>query len=237
MNYLLSSLPNSMRHHLLRHAVQVEVTQGTVLHEPYEQPRFAYFPLRGVCSMMTRTRSGHAVETGMLGSESCTGATYLMGQAEVPSLYVQQVTGVSLRVPYTDLRDGFRSSEPLRDRILELVQVWSLTMGQLIACQRLHQTEQRLARWLLMVRQRSNDDAFQLSHEFLAEMLGCGRPKITLLLLAFRESGLVDSERNGSIRLRDVPRLQALACECHTVITELYAGLYKTPDEDKLVTS
>ena len=75
MNELLLSLPNSVTSQLLRHALQVELPQGTVLHEAYERPQFAYFPLRGVCSIMTRTRTGHAVETGMLGNESCTGAT------------------------------------------------------------------------------------------------------------------------------------------------------------------
>ncbi len=228
MNGFLASIPASVRTNLLRHAVKLELSCKTVLHEPYEQPQYAYFPLTGVCSVVTRTKSGHAVETAMLGDESCTGATYLMGHADVPSQYVQQVTGISLRIPYADLHAAFRGSEAVRDRVMELVQVWSLSMGQLVACQRLHHAEQRLARWLLAIRQRSNSDLFDLSHEFLAEMLGCGRPKVTLLLLEFREQGLVDSARNGHIAIRDPAGLESVACECHRVVTELYAGLYRT---------
>ena len=164
----------------------------------------------------------------MLGDEGCTGATYLMGQAEVPSQYIQQISGVSLRVPFEDVRVEFRRSEPFRNRILQLVQIWSLSMGQLIACQRLHQTEQRLARWLLMARQRANSNSFQLSHEFFAEMLGCGRPKVTLLLLELRERELVDSERNGLIGIRDAAGLEEITCECHGVITGLYSSLYQS---------
>lgn len=232
MNRFLNSLPDAITQHLLRRAEKVELPRGAMLHEPYRHPRYAYFPLTGVCSVVTRTSDGHAVETGMIGDEGCTAAIYLTGQALVPSHYVQQVAGVSLRIPFADLFAAFRDSEPVRNRILALVQVWALSMGQLVACQRLHRAEQRLARWLLLVRQRAHSEEFQLSHEFLAEMLGCGRPKVTLLLLEFRESGLVDSQRNGLVCISDLLALEATACECHGVITELYDGLYQTRSDE-----
>ena len=137
-----------------------------------------------------------------------------------------QMEGSGLKIAMVDLKEAFDSSEEIRQRILETVQEQALTIGQIAACNRLHEAEERLARWLLMARDRTQSDVLNITQEFLAEMLGARRTTVTMVAGALQRSGFIEYRR-GQVRILDRINLEAAACDCYKVIKRLYDGLYK----------
>jgi CRP-like cAMP-binding protein len=129
------------------------------------------------------------------------------------------------------LRQAFRSSEEIRDRILEFVQEQTFSLGQIAGCHRLHRAEERLARWLLMAQDRVQSDYLYFTQEFLAMMLGARRTTVTVVAGALQESGLIEYRR-GHVKILNRENLAAAACECYQVISELYKNLYAGPSTD-----
>jgi CRP-like cAMP-binding protein len=137
-----------------------------------------------------------------------------------------QMQGAGLKISLSDLRAAFESSEEIRDRVLEAVQEQALTIGQIAACNRLHEAEERLARWLLMARDRTQSDVLDITQEFLAVMLGARRTTVTMVAGALQRSGLIEYRR-GRVKILDSENLEAAACECYKVTKHLYDWLYK----------
>ena len=127
-------------------------------------------------------------------------------------------------MPFADLERGFESLQPLREAIQHSIQNQALILGQLVACNRLHEVEERLARWLLMLEDRVQDDQFHITQEFLAEMLGSRRTTVTMAAGALQRIGLIEYQR-GHVHILDRERLEAAACECYPVIRRLTNGL------------
>jgi CRP-like cAMP-binding protein len=125
-----------------------------------------------------------------------------------------------------DLRRFFQSSPEIRQRLLEFVQAEALSLGQLAACQRLHEAEQRLARWLLMAHDRVQSDTLNFTQEFLGMMLGSRRTTVTAVAGALQERGLIEYRR-GSVQILDRDKLEGTACQCYQVTKTLYRNLYK----------
>jgi CRP-like cAMP-binding protein len=136
-----------------------------------------------------------------------------------------QLDGTALRIPLSALLEAFRSSEEIRDRILEVVQQQALSVSQIAGCNRLHGAEERLARWLLMVQDRIESDVLDLTQEFLAEMLGAQRTTVTMVAGALQESGLIEYRR-GHVRIVNRPLLEEAACDCYQVVRRLHQNLY-----------
>jgi hypothetical protein len=137
-----------------------------------------------------------------------------------------QIEATALRIPLRAFRSLFRSSEEIRNRLLEFVQNEALTMIQISGCHRLHGTEQRMARWLLMVQDRVESDDLELTHSFLALMLGIRRPTVTLVARGLQKRGLL-ALRRGHFEILDRRSLEAASCECYGTVKELYANLYE----------
>jgi CRP-like cAMP-binding protein len=133
--------------------------------------------------------------------------------------------GSALRIPLSELRKAFRSSEEIRDRILEFVQEHALGLGQIAGCHRLHGAEERLARWLLMAQDRVQSDYLYFTQEFLAMMLGARRTTVTVVAGTLQESGLIEYRR-GHVKILNRENLVSAACECYQVVSALYKNLY-----------
>jgi CRP-like cAMP-binding protein len=224
-NLLLNSLSANSRDRLLSRSTAVSLPLKTALYEPELQPRYGYFLTSGVASVVAETEEGNSAEVGMFGSEGLAGSMHLLGPGVVSSQCFMQAEGAALRIPFVDLRKAFRDSDEIRERILEFVQVQALTSTQISACHRLHEAEERLARWLLMVRDRVHSDVLGLTQEFLAEMLGSRRTTVTLVAGALQSSGLIEYAR-GRVRIQDRERLEEAACSCYPAIRNLTANLY-----------
>lgn len=224
-NRLLDSLPFDYRASLLARMEEVALPVPQILSGPNEAPRFAHFLTSGITSIVAFMQDGSGVEVGLLGAESLVEVLHLLGPTAIPTTAFVQVDGSALRLPFREIQHEFATQEVFRNRVLQSVQAQSLISTQLAACNRLHEVEERLARWLLMVRDRVGSSDFYLTQEFLAEMIGARRTTVTLAAGSLQRSGLIEYSR-GNIRILDSERLEAAACECYPIVRKLVNDLY-----------
>ncbi|HEY2473104.1 MAG TPA: Crp/Fnr family transcriptional regulator [Terracidiphilus sp.] len=219
-NSILDHLPAGQRKGLLSRLETVPLPVGKVLVRPGEQPEFAHFMTSGIASVVTYMKDGGAAEVGLIGKEGVVEAMHLLGSAGSPTTVFMQVAGNGLRMPFAEFeKEAFRSESLLR-LILQFVQRHNFALTQLAACNGLHEIEERLARWLLMVQDRVESPKFELTQEFLAGMLGTRRTSVTLAAGSLQRSGLIEYRR-GHIHILDRARLQSAACECYPVVRDL----------------
>jgi CRP-like cAMP-binding protein len=224
-NLFLASLTAESRDRLLDLSTAVSLPLRTPLYEPDHAPDFAYFMTSGFASIVTTMSQGESAEVGIIGNEGIVGTMHIIGSAPDQTRCFMQLAGTALRIPLSYFREAFRSSEEIRDGVLEFVQQQSLAISQIAGCNRLHGAEERLARWLLMVRDRIDSDTLNLTQEFMAEMLGAQRTTVTMVAGALQESGLIEYRR-GHVRILSRENLEDAACECYQVTKRLYASLY-----------
>jgi CRP-like cAMP-binding protein len=135
-----------------------------------------------------------------------------------------QMAGGGLRIRSEVFRDVLQDAPTLRSELSRFALMHGLQVAQLAACNRLHEVEQRLARWLLMCQDRVDSKLLPLTHEFLAQMLGTGRPSVSLAAGALENAGLIENLR-GSVKILNRKSLEDTACECYGVIQHLNGGL------------
>lgn len=136
-----------------------------------------------------------------------------------------QVSGSGYQILLTELREMFLHSAEIRTRILQCVQQQSMTTMQVAACNSAHEAEPRLARWLLMIQDRTQEDAFQLTQDFLAQMLGARRTTVALAAGTLQRSGFIEYSR-GKVRILSREALKTAACDCYEVTHRLLLNLY-----------
>jgi CRP-like cAMP-binding protein len=222
-NFILNALPpqlNAFRAKL----TAVSLPVGMSIYEAHEIPKFAHFLTSGIASVVTTMKDGALVETGMWAREGLAECMHLGGSESVPTRCFMQIAGTALRMSFVDLERDFESLQPLRQQIMHSIQAQTLILSQLVACNRLHEVEARLARWLLMLQDRVQNDEFHITQEFLAEMLGSRRTTVTMAAGALQRIGLIEYTR-GRVHILDRERLESAACECYPVIKKLSNGL------------
>jgi len=224
-NLLLNSLSPNYRAFLMSKMRTVTLNAREVLYEPDETPKFAHFMTSGIASIVGTMSSGASAEVGIWGKEGLVECFHLLGAARIPTRCFIQIEGSALRMPFKDLQREFQESDELRDCVLQSVQSQGAILAQLAACNRLHEAEERLARWFLMVRDRIENDTFYLTQEFLAVMLGSRRTTVTAAAGALQRKGLIRYSR-GRIHIVDPAGLQKEACECYTTVREIYQNFY-----------
>jgi CRP-like cAMP-binding protein len=224
-NQIINALPAELKASLLARLQPVDLPVGTVLTSPGQVPAFAHFMTSGIASVVTFMSDGIGAEVGVIGREGLVEAIHLLGPATAPTTAFIQVEGTALRMPFDDLQQLFVAHSPISQRILECVQGQGFILSQLAACHGLHEIEERLARWLLMVRDRLESDRFELTQEFLAEMLGARRTSVTLAAGTLQRSGLIKYSR-GHIHVIDGEGLENAACECYPIVRNLVSRLY-----------
>jgi CRP-like cAMP-binding protein len=224
-NLFLASISSRSRDSLLARSTSVPLPLKKALYEPDRVPDFAYFLTSGIASVVMTMAQGESAEVAVIGSEGIVGSIHVLGSVPDQTRCFIQLTGTGLRIPLADLREAFRTSEEVRDRVLEFVQHQALSVSQIAGCNRLHGAEERLARWLLMFRDRVDTDTLQLTQEFLAEMLGSQRTTVTMVAGALQRSGLIEYRR-GHVRIVSRENLEEAACDCYQVLRKLFASLY-----------
>jgi CRP-like cAMP-binding protein len=227
-NLLLDSLSAENRDLLISRSNAIELPLRTMLCRPEEPPRYAYFMTSGVASVVTVMEDGGAAEVNMIGAEGLVGSLQLLGPATAPTQCFMQLEGGAYRIPVVELRRAFEELREIRERILEFAQEQALSLGQIAGCHRLHDSEERLARWLLMVQDRSTEKVLGLTQEFLAEMLGSRRTTVTIAAGILQRSGLIEYNR-GRVRILDREKLEEAACGCYQIVKTLQKNLYTRP--------
>ena len=225
-NRLLDALSPESRKRILAVSKPVVLPVKTVLIGHGEAVEYAYFMTSGIASVVIELAEGGSAEVALIGSEGLVGGLQLLGSAMSPSRCFIQVSGTAYRTPFAQVKKLFRESEEIRDLILQGVQQQSMTMSQLAACNKLHEAEPRLARWLLMVQDRVQEDTLSLTQEFLAQMLGTQRTTVVMVAGAFQRSGFISYSR-GKVTVLSRENLEGAACDCYKVVHELFAGLYQ----------
>jgi CRP-like cAMP-binding protein len=224
-NLLLESLSPKYRAALLSHMRAVTLPAREVMYEPDETPKFAHFLTGGIASIVGTMSSGASAEVGIWGKEGMVECFHLLGNARIPTRCFMQVEGTALRMPFKDLQKEFRENDEMRECVLQSVQSQGAILSQLAACNRLHEAEERLARWFLMVRDRIEADNFYLTQEFLAVMLGSRRTTVTAAAGALQRKGLIRYSR-GRIHIVDPTGLEREACECYATVRGIYQNFY-----------
>ena len=225
-NLLLNSLPPPNRERLLKALKFVSLPLRTPLFEAGEPPVYAYFPVSGIASVVVELVDGGTAEVALIGREGVVGGMQLLGPALSPTRCFIQMEAAGYRIPFAELKKLFHAEEEVRSRILEMVQQQSLTISQLAACNKLHEAEPRLARWLLMVRDRVQEDTLNLTQEFLAQMLGTQRTTVVMAAGAFQRSGII-TYRRGKVTILSRETLEEAACDCYKIVHTLYEALYQ----------
>ena len=224
-NLLLEALSPESRSQIMNLAKKVDLPIRTSLQAAERQPNYAYFPTSGVASVVITLAEGGTVETALIGREGITSPLSLLGPSASPTECFMQVAGGGYRVPFGALRDLFLQTEDIRIRVLECIQQQAMTTTQIAVCNKMHEAEARLARWLLMVYDRTGESSFQLTQEFLGEMLGTRRSTVVLVAGTLQRAGFIEYRR-GTVTIKSVEELQAVACDCYPVTRRLLRALY-----------
>jgi CRP-like cAMP-binding protein len=190
-----------------------------VLQKQGEPLRHVYFPNGGVCSITTVLADGTTVEAATVGDEGMLGVeAFLAHDAVAPGETVVQVPDTdAMMLSVEDLRREVAEHRALHDLLGRYTQIVIAQMMQTTACNALHQVQQRCARWLLMTHDRMHGDNFNLSHEFLAVMLGVQRPTVSVVAGTLQEAGLIRYS-HGRVTVLDRLGLEAASCECYPII-------------------
>jgi CRP-like cAMP-binding protein len=139
---------------------------------------------------------------------------------------MMQLSGMALRIPYSDLEKAFASMPEIHSRMLEFVQQQAIMIGQIAGCNRLHGSEQRLIRWLLSAQDRTHSSELKFTHQYLAEMIASQRTTVTVIARDLQERGFIKYSR-GIVHIVNRAGLERAACDCYAIIRSLYASLYR----------
>ena len=213
-NTLLASLPRAEYRRVLALLEPVTLTFGEILHEQGEAVTHVYFPSDSLVSLLTLVDRHLALEVGLVGREGMVGVAYAMGVGATPFRALVQGTGTAMRMSAPAFRKELDSSVALQRGVHLYAHALMAQVATTAACNRFHVVQERLARWLLMTRDRMRSDHFRLTHEFLANMLGVRRVGVTKAAHALRQRKLIAYSR-GNIDIVDGHGLEAAACSCY----------------------
>lgn len=225
-NLFLDTLPQPYQEAFCSRLEEVSLPAGTVLYEAEQTPRYAFFIVSGLASKMVAMSDGRIAEIGMTASEGVVPCYHLLGGTPTgPARCVVQMQVKAFRISFPELRKEVERSEPLRQLVMKCAQRRNMILSQLTACNRLHNAQQRLARWLLTAHDLTGASSISLNQVLLADILGARRTTVTLAAGALRRRKLI-SYRRGQIQILDGARLKAAACECYAAVRSLFRNFY-----------
>ena len=218
-NELLLNLPDKERRAIYSQLVFLPMRTHDVLNESGAPIRYAYFMNSGLASVLNVMEDGKSVEVGLTGKEGFVGLPLVVGFVSSPSRVIIQIAGSAYRISASALVELLRKCPTLEKRLLRYSQVLAAQASHVAACNRLHEVDERLARWLLMSQDRIGSDEVSLTQEFLAHMLGTRRSSVTVAASILQTAGLI-KYRRGQVNIVDRRGLEAAACECYRALVQ-----------------
>lgn len=230
-NRLLAALPGAERRRLAALCEPVELVFGDALYEQGARIRHVFFPRRSFISLISALDGEPMLEVGLVGSEGMLGMPLFLGVNVAPLRALVQGGGPALRMDAARFSRELKCSPALRGALKSYLYVLMSQLTQLAACTRFHLVEARLARWLLMTRDRAHSDEFRLTQEFTAYMLGVRRVSVTRAASVLQKRKLIRYTR-GRMAIIDGPGLEKASCGCYATARNLY-DRYMTGDAGK----
>jgi CRP-like cAMP-binding protein len=223
-NKILLTLPDDEFAAIRQELKYFNLPHYTVLHEPKEKIEFSTFLNSGLTSLVFNTDHGSSVEVGVVGNEGFTPISIAAGLRRSPHQAIMQVSGEGFRIRVEALEIALAKSPQLQILMNRYAAVHGLQVAQTAGCNRLHDLDQRLARWLLLVQDRVGSGLLKITHDFLAMMLGTDRPSVSLAAGALRKKKIIEYT-HGSVRVLNRKKLESSACECYGLIQQFNAEL------------
>jgi CRP-like cAMP-binding protein len=221
-NQLLAGLAPQLGRRLLRHFELVELRSSQVLSKPGERMKYVFFPKQSFISLIVPLDGHDGLEVGLVGDEGMVGISSVLGIDISPMQALVQGAGPAWRMESGTFINEIQRSLPLRQLLNRYLYVTLAQLAQNAACTRFHLVEARLARWLLMTRDRAHADEFYITHEFLSHMLGVRRAGVTRAAGSLRKQNLL-RYRRGVLTILDGHALEKAACSCYRTARNDYA--------------
>ena len=219
-NKILAAL-SGRAYQLLQTSLEpVELIYGEALYEPNGAIRHVYFPVDCLVSLLTAVDEGRSLEVGMVGNEGMVGMPMVLGIGISAVRAIVQGSGTALRLSAARFRVEFKNNIVLQRALFRYNHLLMAQISQTAACNRFHEVDARLARWLLMTADRLSRREFRLTHEFLAHMLGVRRVGVTKAAKVLQHMNAIEYNR-GNIEILDRKRLEKSACSCYRIVKEL----------------
>jgi CRP-like cAMP-binding protein len=223
-NAILLAIPDEEFNAIRQDLQYLELPLRTVLYEAKKKIEFAHFLNSGMTSLVFETRDRETVEVGVVGNEGYTPIPVVAGLRSSPHEAMMQVGGDGFRLSVDVLERVLKESPRLSELMNRYAAVHGLQVAQTAGCNRLHDLEQRLARWLLLTQDRVGSGLLRITHDFLAEMLGTDRPSVSLAAGALQKKKIIEYS-HGSVRVLNRKKLESSACECYSVIQQFNGEL------------
>jgi CRP-like cAMP-binding protein len=224
-NRIVASLPPEDGKRLAKALQPVTFALGDVVYESGGHLQHVYFPTTSVVSLLYTMENGSTAEMGLAGNDGVVGVALFLGGDTTPNRAVVQVAGGAFRMPAKLLLEEFARGGPLQRALLRYTQALITQISQTAVCNRLHDVEQRLCRWLLLCHDRVKTNELEMTQEFISNMLGGRRESVTVAAGRLQDAGLINYAR-GHIAILDRQGLERTACECYRIVRDELERLY-----------
>ena len=221
-NTILASIPPGESARLYRELEPVSLRFGQVLYEPGKAIKYVYFPVDCLVSLLTAVDKHRTLEVGMVGHEGMAGMPFILGVGISGVRGLVQGGGQALRIASVPFRTEFDRNPALQQALYRYTYALMAQISQTAACNRFHEAEQRLARWLLMTSDRVGTNEFSLTQEFLGHMLGLRRVGVTKAAGDLKRRDLIDYRR-GHLRILNRKGLLKASCSCYEIVNKVFA--------------
>jgi len=216
-NRLLLALPSRNLKRLMPALEQIRCERAQVLMDADSSLDHVFFPDSGVVSVVAVYTDGSIIEMATIGREGCTGVQAAFGAKSSPAELLVQIPGSAAKMSRAAFTRAMQSMPSFRSLMEAYVQAFLEQVMVSVACNGAHSLKQRLARWLLMMRDRSDNDALPITQNLLAEMLGVHRPSITNAVRELERAGLIEPGRR-QVTILDRQGLTKASCECYQLV-------------------
>jgi CRP-like cAMP-binding protein len=227
-------LPDAEYETLAKFLLPVDLPLEMRLSEPNEPIEYIYFLNSGLISTDALTEKGESVEVGVIGREGFSGLPALLDHPQMSHSVVMQGVGEGLRIRSSILRDQFLKGGMLQRLVHSFAYLQLVQVSQSVLCNRMHEVDARLARWLLTSADRMESESLNLTQEFLAQMLGVQRSTVTVAAGDLQRGGMIGYSR-GKIHIVDRANLARTACECYQIVSASYQRVLQLNANDSLV--
>jgi CRP-like cAMP-binding protein len=223
-NRVLASLGAEEIKRLSPNLTPLTLAVNQTLHDAGAKVDTVYFLEEGICSIVATMETGSTIEVGIIGRDGFVGTAAVLDSGRAANRAYMQIPGHGFSIKAKVLRELCEESGDLRSVLLKGIQCLLVQTAQTAACNRVHELDERLARWLLMCHDRVQMDGLAITHEFLGMMLGTRRTSVTVAAGMLQKAGLIAYSR-GHVKIENLDGLKDVACECYKVVRDEYLRL------------